>query len=113
MPNAISLSQPEPDLAVLTIDVQDKGANVLSQSILREFHEHLDALEKMPRLAGLIIRSGKPGSYIAGADLREFAASLDISADKTVEMCTTGRKLFQRLSQLPFVTVAAIDGICL
>ena len=27
-------------------------------------------------------------------------------------MCNRGRKLFQRLSKLPFVTVTAIDGQC-
>ena len=63
-------------------------------------------------LAGLVICSGKPGSFIAGADLREFAASFDIPAEQTVAMCNRGRKLFQRLSNMPFVTVAAIDGIC-
>ena len=27
-------------------------------------------------------------------------------------MCNRGRKLFQRLSKMPFVTVTAIDGLC-
>jgi 3-hydroxyacyl-CoA dehydrogenase/enoyl-CoA hydratase/3-hydroxybutyryl-CoA epimerase/3-hydroxyacyl-CoA dehydrogenase/enoyl-CoA hydratase/3-hydroxybutyryl-CoA epimerase/enoyl-CoA isomerase len=108
----ISLSFEPADIAVLTFDDPKKGANVLSSSVLAELEKHLDQLEKRKDLAGLIIRSGKPGSFIAGADLREFAASLDIPAEKTVEMCNRGRKLFQRLSKTPFVTVAAIDGIC-
>ena len=64
-------------------------------------------------LAGLVIRSGKPGSFIAGADLREFVASLDAPKDQIVAMCHKGRRLFERLSNCPFVTVAAIDGVCL
>jgi 3-hydroxyacyl-CoA dehydrogenase/enoyl-CoA hydratase/carnithine racemase len=109
---SVTLSFPEPDIALLTIDVVGKGANVMSQSVLRDFSARLDEIEKRTDLAGLVIRSGKPGSFIAGADLREFAASMDIPREKTVEMCNLGRRLFQRLSTCPFVTVAAIDGIC-
>jgi 3-hydroxyacyl-CoA dehydrogenase/enoyl-CoA hydratase/3-hydroxybutyryl-CoA epimerase/3-hydroxyacyl-CoA dehydrogenase/enoyl-CoA hydratase/3-hydroxybutyryl-CoA epimerase/enoyl-CoA isomerase len=110
--STISLSWPSDDIAVLTFDDPNKGANVLSRSVLDELSGHLDVLARRKDVAGLIIRSGKPGTFIAGADLREFAASFDIPAEKTVEMCERGRKLFQRLSNTPFVTVAAIDGIC-
>lgn len=109
----IRLSYPESDIALLLLDAPNKGANVLSQSVLEELAAHLDTLEKRTDLAGLIIRSGKPGSFIAGADLREFAAAKDVTPEFTQQMCTRGRTLFQRLSNLPFVTVAAIDGVCL
>ena len=81
--------------AVLLLDAPHKGANVLSQSVLQELSAHLDALEKRQDLAGLIIRSGKPGSFIAGADLREFAAAKDVTPEFTQQMCTRGRTLFQ------------------
>ncbi|HEY2881703.1 MAG TPA: 3-hydroxyacyl-CoA dehydrogenase NAD-binding domain-containing protein, partial [Pirellulales bacterium] len=114
MPNdpIIRLSFPAPDVALLTLDDPKKGANVLSSHVLAELSAHLDVLEKRGDLAGLIVRSGKPGSFIAGADLREFAASFDVPKSDVVAMCNNGRKLFQRLSNCPFVTVAAIDGIC-
>ena len=108
----IALSMPEPDIALLTLDTPGKGANVLSKSVLEEFDWHLDSLEKRDDLAGLIVASGKPGIFIAGADLREFAVSLDIAKDQTVHMCRRGQTLFGRLSKCPFVTVAAIHGIC-
>jgi 3-hydroxyacyl-CoA dehydrogenase/enoyl-CoA hydratase/carnithine racemase len=109
----IQLTFPEPDVALLTFDDPKKGANVLSSAVLAEFESHLNQLEKRPKLAGLVIRSAKPGSFIVGADLREFVAALDESPEQTVAMCNRGRRLFQRLSTLPFVTVAAIDGLCL
>src|SRR2546423_813985 len=108
----IQLSFPAPDIALLTFDDPKKGANVLSSHVLEELSAHLDALEKRNNLSGLVIRSGKPGSFIAGADLREFAASFDVAKSEVTEMCHRGRKLFERLSNCPFVTVAAIDGIC-
>ncbi len=108
----ITLSFPEDDIAALTLDMPDKGANILSNSVLDELDTHLTAIENRNDLAGLIIRSGKPKMFIAGADLREFAASLDIESEQTVAMCRRGQTLFQRLSKTPFVTVAAIGGIC-
>lgn len=109
----VSLTLEPRDIAVLTLNDTHKGANVLSRSVLDEIARHLDALADRRDLAGLVIRSGKPGSFIAGADLREFAASLDAPHDQIVNMCHAGRRLFQRLSQMPFVTIAAIDGVCL
>src|SRR5436190_22831030 len=114
MPNSpvIRLSSPEPDIALLMLDDPSKGANVLSSHVLEELSAHLDVLEKRSDVNGLVIRSGKPGSFIAGADLREFASSFEMPKKEIEEFCQRGRKLFQRLSQSRYVTVAAIDGIC-
>ncbi|MCA9262563.1 MAG: enoyl-CoA hydratase/isomerase family protein [Planctomycetales bacterium] len=111
-PATITLSQPEPDIGVLTFDMPDKGANVLARVVLEELSAHLDELEKRKDLAGVVLISGKPGQFIAGADLREFAASLNIDASETIQTCRRGQDLFARLSQGPYLTVAAIDGIC-
>jgi 3-hydroxyacyl-CoA dehydrogenase/enoyl-CoA hydratase/3-hydroxybutyryl-CoA epimerase/3-hydroxyacyl-CoA dehydrogenase/enoyl-CoA hydratase/3-hydroxybutyryl-CoA epimerase/enoyl-CoA isomerase len=108
----IALSFPEPDIAVLTLDTPGKGANVLSKSVLAELSRHLDQLEQRKDLAGLVIISGKPGTFVAGADLREFVASLHIKSDEAVALCRQGQTLFGRLSKTPFVTVVAIDGVC-
>jgi enoyl-CoA hydratase/carnithine racemase len=109
---AFTLRFPEPDIAVLEFDLPDKGANVLSRAVLEELSAHLDGLEKRTDLAGLIVISGKPGTFIAGADLREFAASLGVPKPEVVALCRKGQQLFQRLSKGPWVSVAAIDGIC-
>ena len=107
-----TLQSPAPDIAVLTINDPHKGANVLSRSVLADFDEHLTALEKRPKLAGLIIRSTKPGNFIAGADLREFVVDIDAPREQVAEISRRGQQLFARLSGTPFVTVAAIDGVC-
>jgi 3-hydroxyacyl-CoA dehydrogenase/enoyl-CoA hydratase/3-hydroxybutyryl-CoA epimerase/3-hydroxyacyl-CoA dehydrogenase/enoyl-CoA hydratase/3-hydroxybutyryl-CoA epimerase/enoyl-CoA isomerase len=108
----MTLSFPESDIAVLTLDMPGKGANILSKSVLEEFAGNLDQLASRDDLQGLIIISAKPGMFIAGADLREFASSLDASQEEIVQKCRMGQTLFQRLSQAPYVTVAAVDGIC-
>lgn len=110
--HVLKLSYPEADVALLTFDDPERGANIFSQGVLAELAARLDELQARDDLAGLILASNKPGIYIAGADLNEFVQSVGQPAEKTVELCGHGRKLFQRLSETPFVTVAAIDGVC-
>ena len=109
----LSLDFPEPDVAVLSINDPDKGANVLMRAVMAAIGEHLTELSQRSDLAGLVIRSTKPGSFIAGADLREFAASIDESPAAVQELSRQGHKLFGQLAAAPFVTVAAIEGACL
>ncbi len=107
------LSFLEPDIALITFDDPKKGANVLSSSVLERLNQLLDELQQRPDVKGLVIRSGKRGAFLAGADLREFLVSLDAPKSQIAELCRHARRIFQRLSTLPFVTVAAIDGVCL
>ncbi len=100
------------DVAVLTLDDPDKGVNVLSHHVLEEFDRQLTKLEQDDGIAGLVIRSGKDGNFIAGADLREFVASLDEPKEVVQQVAERGQQLFSRLAKCPFVTVAAIGGLC-
>lgn len=97
--------------AVLTLDNPARSANLLSASVLEEIEGHLDSLVGK-QLAGLVIVSAKPGIFIAGADLTEFAASVDLPQKEIVAVSRRGQEIFARLSEAPFVTIAAIDGIC-
>ncbi len=59
----------------------------------------------------LIVRSGKPGAFIAGADVNEIAAIA--TADEGTAAAREGQRIFWRLERLPILTIAAIDGLCL
>ena len=80
----LSLSFPEPDIALLTLDDPQSSANVLSRHVLEALEQHLDELDKRPNLAGLVIRSAKPGMFIAGADLKEFVTWLDAPKEEVI-----------------------------
>src|SRR5687768_13496160 len=108
----LSLSFPEPDVAVLTLDDPESSANVLSRHVLDALQKHPDELDKRGNLAGLVIRSAKPGMFIAGADLKEFATWLDAPQEQIVAYCRLGQQLFGRFAKSNYVTVAAIDGMC-
>jgi 3-hydroxyacyl-CoA dehydrogenase/enoyl-CoA hydratase/3-hydroxybutyryl-CoA epimerase/3-hydroxyacyl-CoA dehydrogenase/enoyl-CoA hydratase/3-hydroxybutyryl-CoA epimerase/enoyl-CoA isomerase len=108
----ISLTFPEPDIAVLTLDDPTTSVNLLSRPMLAELDRRLDELERQKDLSGLVINSAKPGVFIAGADIKEFVAAIDSPPQEVIEFSQMGQELFGRLSKTPWVTVAAIDGIC-
>lgn len=98
------------DVAWLTIDQQDERANTLGTEVITELDAAVTALEQQPA-RGLILSSAKAGSFIAGADIREFDATDDAEALRAqVELV---HALFERFAILPFPKVAAIDGACL
>src|SRR3954464_6125005 len=111
-PTTLTLSFAEPDIAVITIGDPATSANVLSRPVLDALEAHLNKLDTRKDLAGLVIRSAKPGMFFAGADLKEFATWLDAPKEEVAEYCRRGQQLFGRLSTANYVTVAAIDGIC-
>ena len=58
-------------LAVITFDQPGSRANTLGQAVLAEFETgRRPARRHAPTCEGLILRSGKPGMFIAGADLQ-------------------------------------------
>jgi 3-hydroxyacyl-CoA dehydrogenase/enoyl-CoA hydratase/carnithine racemase len=99
-------------VAVVTLDLPGKSANLLSSAMLGEIEERLDEIDAAEGVAGLVIVSAKPGVFIAGADLTEFAAGLDRPREDILATCERGQTLLSRLASCDYVTVAAIDGIC-
>ncbi len=94
----------------LSIDRAGERVNSLSLEILAELELIVTAMETEPP-AGLVLQSGKPGSFVVGADIREFDAYDD--ADIASEGITRVHRLFNRIEVLPFPTAVIIDGYCL
>ncbi|WP_254512175.1 3-hydroxyacyl-CoA dehydrogenase NAD-binding domain-containing protein [Anatilimnocola floriformis] len=112
MSAAISLTFPQPQVALLSFDLPGKSANVLSHAVTDELAAHLQTLRGRADLQGVILTSAKPGTFIAGADIREFVGLMD-SPGQIAELCRRGQGILSQLSELPAVTIAAIDGVCL
>jgi 3-hydroxyacyl-CoA dehydrogenase / enoyl-CoA hydratase / 3-hydroxybutyryl-CoA epimerase len=94
----------------LRLDQKDRDVNTLSREVLDELALILDEITRL-QPKGLVICSGKPNGFIAGADVREFPAIVNPSeARKLVERVHT---LFDRLEKVPFPTVSLVHGFCL
>ena len=94
----------------LSIDRAGETANSLSLEVLSELGVIVDKLESNAP-AGLVLQSGKPGTFIVGADVREFDAYDD--ADMASDGITQIHRLFNRIEALAFPKVVIIDGFCL
>lgn len=100
-------------IGLLTFDTPEKKVNTLGRSVLSELSGVIDSLEQRDDLQGLLLRSGKPGQFIAGADLNELGALATAAREQVLEAVSAGHDLFARISRLPFPTVALVDGACM
>lgn len=97
-------------IAWLTLDRAGEKTNSLSRDVLTELGMIVDSFSKAaPR--GLIIQSGKKGSFIVGADVREFEGVSDPVA--AAESIREVHQLFNRIEAFGFPVVVAIEGYCL
>jgi len=65
-------------VAVVTFDALGKSMNTISHAVQRELGELAHLLGADDRIVGAVLRSGKPGGFCAGADLRELAADMEV-----------------------------------
>lgn len=98
-------------LATLTFDLPGKKVNVFGRPALAELEHVLDELAARRDIGCLVLLSGKPASFIAGADVDEIARVTDpVEAEAGSRI---GHRLFGAWAELPFPTVAAIRGVAL
>jgi 3-hydroxyacyl-CoA dehydrogenase/enoyl-CoA hydratase/3-hydroxybutyryl-CoA epimerase len=97
-------------IAWLVCDTPGTSTNVLSAAVLRDLATQLDDIAAK-RPAGVVIRSAKPGGFIAGADIKEFLKIQ--SPEQGFELVRAGQAVLQRLEDLPCPSVAALHGYVL
>ncbi|NIW23722.1 MAG: hypothetical protein GWN29_03720, partial [Gammaproteobacteria bacterium] len=97
-------------IAWLTLDKAGSTTNTLDRDVLTELDALLEQLASDPP-RGLVVKSAKPGSFIAGADIGEFE-HLE-NAEQGTAAARRGQIVLQRLEDLPSVSVAIIDGYAL
>jgi len=98
------------DRATLLFSRSDKPINVLDETCMQALEAYLDELEASPP-AVLVLESGLQGCFIAGADIHAIAAVDD--AEKGQELAKRGQSVCLRIEQLPSVSIALVNGVCL
>ncbi len=104
------LTTDEQRIAWLTFDQAETSVNTLDPETLAELDSALGAVEAAAP-AGLLVRSGKPTGFIAGADVRGFAGLTDQGA--AAALIRHAHAILDRLERLPCPSVALIQGHCL
>lgn len=101
----------ERGIATLMFDTPESNVNVLCFDALYELRGHIADLEKRKDVKALFIESAKEDIFIAGADINEIKAFKN--ENEIVSKLSEGQEIFNRLENLPFPTIAVIDGACL
>jgi len=89
---------------------RSKAMNALSKNLVFQLKTALDMLKYEKDITVLIIRSGVPGIFCAGADLKE---RLKMSQADIGPFVASARQLTVDLFNLPMATIAALDGAAL
>ncbi len=91
-------------------DRDGESTNVLSEPLLKEL-EAIVAHAETTQPKGLVIKSAKPGSFILGADIKEFDHYTE--AEEVEKKILEVHEIFARLENLKCPTVATVHGFCL
>lgn len=111
---ALRLEVGEDGVSRLVFDRPGSPVNLLTRAVMERLDTLLGEAERLAgtgRVRALVVASAKPGSFLAGADVREMQ-----EVDDAAEAAATarwGQRILRRLEELPVPTLAAIDGVCL
>jgi 3-hydroxyacyl-CoA dehydrogenase / enoyl-CoA hydratase / 3-hydroxybutyryl-CoA epimerase len=108
---AIRLERRDDGVAVIRIDVPGESVNTLRGAFAAELEAAIDAILGEPALRAVVVASGKPDGFVAGADIKELLAAR--SAREAAELSRRGQAALVRLAALEKPVVAAIHGACL
>jgi len=109
-----SLQIDEHGIGWLTLDDPERRMNILTEAVMRRIAaliEETDRLVAGGRMRALVFWSGKPDSFIAGADVDAISLIDDPSDGEAASRL--GQTIFIELERIDVPTVAAIHGVCL
>ena len=101
----------EQGIAVVSIDVPGEPVNSLSLIHSQELASTLERLKADAAVRAIVLRSGKPDSFIAGADINQFVAFR--SAADAEATSQGGHAFLEQVEAFPKPIVVAIHGACL
>lgn len=110
--NTLSLNALENGFFELQFDLQNTPVNVISQAVFNELEQVLTLLDTTKAVKGLLISSAKD-SFIVGADISEFSSWFDQSEEALIASNLGYIRIFNAFEDLPFPTVALINGMAL
>lgn len=107
----------------LTVSLLDDGfaelifnaegsVNKFDRQTVSELDEATVALKAQSGIKGLVVRSGKP-TFIVGADITEFTSLFSQPDEEVLSWVAKTSQVFDRFEDLPFPTIAAINGFAL
>ncbi|MBV7315575.1 fatty acid oxidation complex subunit alpha FadB [Shewanella sp. NIFS-20-20] len=88
------------------------SVNKFDKATLTSFNEALDAINAHQKIAGLVLTSAKD-AFIVGADISEFLGIFAQEDAVLLQWLEQANDIFNKLEDLPFPTISAINGYAL
>ncbi|HJR17591.1 MAG TPA: enoyl-CoA hydratase-related protein, partial [Gemmatimonadales bacterium] len=98
-------------IAIVSFDLQGEPVNKLNTMVKRELESLLSRLHDDAATRAVVLISGKPDTFIAGADIEEFTAIANQTEAERLSF--EGQETVSRLETFQKPIVAAINGACL
>jgi len=98
----------EEEIAVITIS-RPSALNALNSKFFSEMNNLLDELKIRNDIRVLII-TGEGKAFVAGADIAEMA---NMDSKQGTTFSKTGQQVFDKIGEMPFPVIAAINGFAL
>uniref|UniRef100_A0A8D8R562 Trifunctional enzyme subunit alpha, mitochondrial n=1 Tax=Cacopsylla melanoneura TaxID=428564 RepID=A0A8D8R562_9HEMI len=99
------------DVLVVTLDSPGVKVNSLNSEVMSEIQSILQRIQGDSNIRSAVIISGKPGCFIAGADISMLAACKN--AQEVKQISKSGQSILGQIESSTKPIVAAISGSCL
>ncbi|XP_045511230.1 trifunctional enzyme subunit alpha, mitochondrial [Colias croceus] len=96
---------------VVTIDSPNVKVNSLNTAVMDEVKNIVNEIESNPAIEAAVLISGKPGCFIAGADIGMIESCT--TKDEVVALAKSGHSIFHQMEKSRKPYIAAIQGSCL
>ncbi|NDV91124.1 fatty acid oxidation complex subunit alpha FadJ [Alteromonas sp. 345S023] len=106
--SAFTLTKQDNGIAILSMDVAGESMNTLKAEFGDEISAMLDDIDADNSIKGVVVTSGKPNSFVAGADITMLAACN--TAEDAASIAAGGQAIFDRIEKMSATFVAAIHG---
>uniref|UniRef100_A0A914GW21 enoyl-CoA hydratase n=1 Tax=Globodera rostochiensis TaxID=31243 RepID=A0A914GW21_GLORO len=98
-------------IAVIKIDMPNVKENSLNDAVSEALRKEFDAIEQNPSVRGIVLMSGKPNSYLVGADIGMLSRC--DTAEAAASISRNVKAHFDRMECSKKPIVAAISGSCM
>ena len=111
MTAALTTTMREGGVAVVTFDVPGEAVNKLTRGVIDELRALMDRVDSDSSIRAVVLISGKPDLFIAGADIDGF---LELrTAAEAEALSREGPEMMNRIERLRAPVVYAIHGACM
>ncbi len=106
---SLTVAEVKSGLYNMCFDLQGSSVNKFDQATVKELKNAITALQRHDGVKGLMLTSAK-SSFFVGADISEFGELFKAPENEIVAELLEIDALFSSLEDLPYPTVAAING---